>query len=69
MQHSDNEYTSRIISTLTERLERELEHHELSIFSIERSDKAYEAIIDFISDPSITKSELEGYITGMLNNF
>ncbi|RYD76805.1 MAG: hypothetical protein EOP53_14045 [Sphingobacteriales bacterium] len=56
-----------ILSSLRERLGRELKIEEEQVFSAPRSGMAYEMIIGFITDLEKPKNEIEFYITNVVS--
>ena len=62
----DSNFIKQIITILEEKLGRELTTKEKDVFSIKRSGIAYEMILDYISNDSLSKDKLEDYVTSVL---
>lgn len=62
----DSNFTTAIVDELEKRLLRKLTKAEMNAFTLKRSGLAYEMMMDFISDDSLTQLELEKYIEGVV---
>jgi len=58
--------TNKIITKLTERLNRPLKRNELEAFSIDRTPTDYQLILDYVSDKDKSMVELEMYVEFMV---
>jgi len=58
--------TKRIISKLTERLNRNLKQQELEAFKLTRTPSAYQLILDYVSDKEKSVVELEQYVADIV---
>jgi len=58
----DSNFIKAIVDELEKRLSRKLTKAETEAFTLKRSGLAYEMMMDFISDDSLTELELEKYI-------
>ena len=59
--------TKRIISKLTERLNRNLKQQELEAFKLTRTPSAYQLILDYVSNANKSVVELEVYVAFIIN--
>ncbi len=54
--------TKTIITTLSQRLNRNLKQHELEAFKLTRTQSAYQLMLDYVSDKEKSVVELEQYV-------
>lgn len=66
MSDFDDSFIIAITNKLKLRLNRNLTKAEMDAFTIRRSGIAYEMIIDFISDESKSKGEIEKYVESVV---
>tara|TARA_R100000935_G_C2830213_1_gene164611 strand:- start:916 stop:1512 length:597 start_codon:yes stop_codon:yes gene_type:complete len=58
----DENFIKAIIEKLKDRLERNLTSEEYNVFTKQRSEIAYEMILDYLSDKELSKLEIESYV-------
>ncbi|RDC64594.1 hypothetical protein [Adhaeribacter pallidiroseus] len=66
MDQLDKNFTGAIIKALQEKLERTLSEKELQVFTTPRSLVAYEMMLDYIKDNSMSKESLEKYANNVI---
>lgn len=62
----DKNFTDAIVKELKKRLERALNPVEEKAFKVRRSGIAYEMMLDFVSDSTKSKAELEKYVANVV---
>ena len=69
MDNLENNFVTKILSTLKVRLGRELNKDEIEAFSISRSYMAYEMILDDLNDDSKSQSEISNYVENVIKEY
>ena len=69
MDNLENNFVTKILSTLKVRLGRELNKDEIEAFSISRSYMAYEMILDDLNDHSKSQSEISNYVENVIKEY
>ena len=69
MDNLENNFVTKILSTLKVRLGRELNKDEIEAFSISRSYMAYEMILDGLNDDSKSQSEISNYVENVIKEY
>ena len=69
MDNLENNFVTKILSTLKVRLGRELNKDEIEAFSISRSYMTYEMILDDLNDDSKSQSEISNYVENVIKEY
>ena len=69
MDNLENNFVTKILSTLKVRLGRELNKDEIEAFSISKSYMAYEMILDDLNDDSKSQSEISNYVENVIKEY
>ncbi len=62
-------FTNSILKKIRQTLKRDLTDLEIKVFSLKRPGIAYEMIMDFISEDTISKYELENYVKKVVREY
>ncbi len=69
MDDFDKTFTDSILNKLGQTLKRDLTDLEIKVFSLKRSGLAYEIIMDYISEDTKPKDELEKYVMKVVEEY